>query len=127
MRWMLAAFWACAAGADPAAQGVIEQQMQAFRQGDVGAAWTFASPSIQGQFGSAGRFGQMVRQGYPMVWDNSDVRFPSTRIEGESLWQRVWVKGPGGRGFLFDYKMIQVDGQWRIDGVYPVAGSDALS
>lgn len=127
MRWILAALWVSAAGADPAAQAVIQQQMQAFREGDVGGAWRFASPMIQGQFGSAERFGQMVRQGYPMVWGNSDVRFPSSRSDTDALWQRVWVKGPDGGGFLFDYRMIQVGDMWRIDGVFPVRGGDALS
>ncbi|NVK60379.1 MAG: DUF4864 domain-containing protein, partial [Rhodobacteraceae bacterium] len=67
---MVGLMLAAPAGAQEAdaIQGVIRGQMDAFRTGDVDAAFEFASPGIQGLFGTADSFGQMVREGYPMVW-----------------------------------------------------------
>ena len=44
-------------------RGVISAQVEAFLANDFATAFSFASPSIKGLFGSPERFGQMVRQG----------------------------------------------------------------
>ncbi|EPX86724.1 DUF4864 domain-containing protein [Salipiger mucosus] len=101
----------------PGIEDVIRQQMQAFSQEDVATAFGFASPGIQGMFGSAGNFGRMVREGYPMVWDNDSLRFGELReIEG-GLWQQVIVTDESGALHSLDYRMEQIDGEWRIAGV----------
>jgi hypothetical protein len=46
----------------------INGQMEAFRGQDVVGAFAYASPLIQGIFGTPENFGKMVEQGYPMVW-----------------------------------------------------------
>ncbi|MDF2232770.1 DUF4864 domain-containing protein [Albimonas sp. CAU 1670] len=63
------------AGAAAEIRGVIERQLEAFLAGDVDAAWGYASPGIQGLFGSVENFGRMVREGYPMVWRPAEWRF----------------------------------------------------
>ena len=65
-----------AARSDEAAmQSVISDQIEAFLAEDTTRAFDFASPFIQRKFGTPETFGDMVRQGYPMVWQPSDVTF----------------------------------------------------
>ncbi len=80
-------------------------------------AFTFASPSIQGMFGTSDRFGDMVRRGYPMVWRPSEVQFLDLDNRGGLLFQRVMVRDAEGGVHFLEYQMVQVDGSWRINGV----------
>ena len=84
---------------DPAAsiRAVISQQIEAMRADDFATAFTFASPEIQRMFGSPGRFGEMVREGYPMVWHPRDVRFLDAVTEGGGMVQGVLVTDEAGR------------------------------
>lgn len=83
-------FWMAATAAfaqdSDAIETVIGNQLEAFNARDVSQAWQYASPNIKGLFGDPGRFGMMVEQGYPMVWDNADVRFLDLRDLGGMLW-----------------------------------------
>src|SRR6516164_7473734 len=47
---------------------VIQAQVDAFRRDDGGAAFSYASPMIQGMFGTPEVFMDMVRQGYQPVY-----------------------------------------------------------
>ena len=60
-------------------QAVISQQIAAFQQDDFEQAFTYASPNIQGFFGTSERFGQMVTSGYPMVHRPDAVRYLELR------------------------------------------------
>ncbi|WP_116599487.1 DUF4864 domain-containing protein [Primorskyibacter marinus] len=96
---------------------VISSQLEAFRQDDFARAFSFASPSIQGMFGSPENFGGMVQNGYPMVWRPGRVDFLELRqIEG-SLWQKVQIVDQSGRVHLLDYQMVEGRDGWRIGGV----------
>lgn len=125
------AFTALAAPAQetpvPAIQTTIQNQFNAFLQGDVATAFTFASPTIRGMFGSAERFGQMVQQGYPMVWRPADVKYLELRNVSGNLWQRVMVTDQSGAVHMLDYQMIQTPDGWQINGVQllPQAGVGA--
>ena len=55
-----------AQGAD--IEATIGRQLEAFRADAFDDAFTFASPMIQGLFRTPETFGEMVRNGYPMVW-----------------------------------------------------------
>ena len=116
--------WAGAAAAQDAMpdgagiEDVIRDQLGDFEARDVEGAWEHASPMIQGMFGSAGNFGTMVEQGYPMVWDNRDATFSELKEEGGRIVQTVRVMDPDGRLWLLDYQMLEVEGVWRIDGVF---------
>ena len=102
---------------NPAIEQTIQSQIDAFLADDFATAFTFASPGIQGMFGTPENFGAMVRQGYPMVWRPSDVTFGDLREIAGALWQRVVVTDANGTLHYLDYRMEQVDGQWRISGV----------
>lgn len=101
----------------PAIETTIQNQFNAFLQDDVATAFTFASPNIQGMFGTPERFGQMVQQGYPMVWRPADVRFLELRNIAGNLWQRVMVTDQSGAVHMLDYQMIETVGGWQINGV----------
>ena len=102
---------------DSAIQGVISSQFDAFIAEDVDEAWSYASPTIQGMFRTPQNFGSMVENGYPMVWHPTNRQFMELRDEDGSLWQRVQVGDMSGVYHLLDYKMVQIDGEWRIDAV----------
>lgn len=102
---------------DPAIEGVIRQQMDAFLADDVESAFEFAAPNIQSMFRTPKIFGDMVRNGYPMVWKPSGVQFGDLRMIDGALWQEVYVMDGRGRSFALDYRMLEVDGAWRISGV----------
>ena len=67
----------------PGIELTIEGQIEAFLADDFSSAFTYASPNIRELFGSAERFGAMVRNGYPMVWRPDEFRFLELReIDG---------------------------------------------
>jgi hypothetical protein len=102
---------------DPALESTIRQQFEAFQRDDVATAFSFASPNIKGLFGSADRFGEMVREGYPMVWRPSNVQFLELRTVAGNLWQRVMVTDQSGRTHLLDYQMVATPDGWQINAV----------
>ena len=107
-------------GAARAIEDVIARQIDAFRSDDLPRAFSFASPMIQGMFGSPENFGRMVETGYPMIWRPSDVEFRGLREERGMTLQRIRVRDAAGKDFLFDYDMVEGPGGWVINGVYPV-------
>lgn len=102
---------------EPGIEAVIEDQMQAFLEDDFAQAFRYASPSIQGMFGTPDRFGAMVRNGYPMVWRPEDVEFGALRAVPGGLSQEVIVTDGAGQIHYLAYRMTQLDGAWRIAGV----------
>lgn len=100
-----------------AIQGVITQQIEAFRQDDFATAFSFASPMIKGIFGNPDRFGLMVRNGFPMVWRNTDVQFRDLKGEGTLYLQKVLVKDAKGVFHVLEYQMIETLDGWQINGV----------
>lgn len=119
------AFWASTVSAEdltpnPAIQGTIASQIEAFRADDFAEAFTFASPNIRRMFQTPDNFGVMVRQGYPMVWRPGDLKFLELRDEQGLLWQKVMVQDQEGIFFVLDYQMIETPDGWRINGVYLV-------
>ena len=104
---------------------VIERQVEAFRRDDGAAAFGYASPNIQGMFGTAETFMDMVRQGYqpvyrPRVFELREI----VTLQG-MVTQKVHVIGPDGRPVTALYPMAQQpDGSWRIEGCYLQAPED---
>lgn len=103
--------------ANPAIEAVIGDQIAAMKADDFAKAFTYASPTIQGLFGTPDNFGTMVKQGYPMVWHPAGVKYLQLRDVAGGLWQRILVTDAGGKVWMLDYRMVQVDGAWRIDAV----------
>ena len=102
-----------------AIRDIIGQQVEAFRRDDGDAAFGFASPTIQGMFGTSEIFMDMVRQGYqpvyrPRVFDFREI----VSLHGQPA-QTVNVVGPDGRPVTAIYPMTQLpSGSWRIDGCF---------
>ena len=114
------AFGAWAQSVLPPEQGIedtIQSQVDAFLVDDFAEAFTFASPMIQGMFGSPERFGAMVRQGYPMVWRPAEVEFLELRDVNGIPVQRVRMQDATGKQHYLDYQMIPGADGWRINGV----------
>lgn len=96
---------------------VIERQLDAFRRGDGGEAYSYASSGIRTMFGNPDNFMAMVRQGYPQVYRPRDVSFQDLVTEEGRLTQRVLLVGPDGVPSIARYFMQrQPDGSWLIDG-----------
>ena len=98
-------------------QSTITAQMEAFKVDDFDRAFTYAAPNIQGMFGSAERFGMMVRNGYPMVHRPADVQYLDLREIGGALYQKVQVRDQAGTFHYLDYLMVQTPDGWQIAGV----------
>lgn len=107
-----------------AIEGVIGDQLQAFNDRDIDRAWDHASPNIQELFGNPSRFGDMVKQGYPMVWDNSDAQFMELREISGALWQKVMIRDARGNLHILDYQMIETPDGWQINGVQLLPSPD---
>jgi hypothetical protein len=98
-------------------EGTIRGQIDAFLVDDFARAFTYASPTIKGIFGTPENFGAMVSQGYPMVHRPSSVRMLEQREVSGRLYQRVMVTDRAGATHMLDYQMIQTDDGWQINGV----------
>jgi len=124
---VLAIFAGPASAQDLTIDDVITQQLQAFRDRDVQEAWQFASPSIKDLFDTPDTFGAMVQNGYPMVWDNSDVRFLDQDDLGAFVRQEVQIQGPDGLFYILDYQMIETPEGWQIDAVQVIPSPEVMS
>ena len=96
---------------------MIADQIEAFEADDFETAFGFASPGIRAIFGTPSRFGQMVREGYPMVWRPGEVRFSDLAERGGRTVQRVLVTDAAGALYVLEYEMVEGEQGWRIDGV----------
>ena len=132
MRFLIALVFSVLVGtAAPAQQAdiraTIDAQIGAFLKDDFVGAFEYASPTIRNIFRTPENFGSMVRNGYPMVWRPSDVRFLELReIEG-ALWQKVLITDAKGVAHVLDYQMIEREDGWKINGVrlIPQPGASA--
>lgn len=102
---------------DNAIRAIIQDQLEAFQTNDLDRAFSYASPMIKGMFGNPTRFGQMVRDGYPMVWRPANVHFGGVRELGEGRVQTVFFTDQSGAVFEATYEMIRIDDAWQINGV----------
>ncbi len=103
---------------------VISAQIDAFQVDDFESAFEYATPVIRRIFGNHERFGQMVRNGFPMVWRTSDVRYLETREAGGRLYQKVLVTDADGVFHALEYEMIETENGWQINGVQLLAAPD---
>jgi hypothetical protein len=107
-----------------AIEDVIGSQLEAFNDRDITGAWQYASPNIKRLFGNSGNFGMMVQQGYPMVWDNAEVRFLELREIGGFLWQKIMLRDKAGNLHILDYQMVETAEGWQINGVQLLQAPD---
>lgn len=109
---------------NPAIEGTIQNQLNAFTADDFATAFTFASPTIKSMFGNPENFGAMVTQGFPMVHRPGNVQMLELREVAGNLWQRVMITDQAGATHLLDYMMIETPDGWQINAVQilPAAG-----
>lgn len=106
-----------AAGDRATIRQIITDQIAAFRRDDGPGAFAYASPTIQGIFGTAETFMDMVRQGYRAVYRPQAVSFSDLQWIDGQLYQFVDIVGPDGGAVIAAYAMQrQPDGTWRING-----------
>ena len=123
LAWTAAfALWASTAPAqdiapDAGIRATIGNQIEALRQDDLPMAFGFASPAIRDLFGTPERFGDMVRQAYPMVYRPADIRWLPLRRVGTAVVQRVMIRDAAGRLHFLDYEMIRGEAGWQINAV----------
>lgn len=100
-------------------EATITRQLEAFRASDADAAWAIAAPTIQKKFGTKERFMSMVDQFYPQIRSSKSAIFKGELREiNGSLVQRVFIQGAPGDFVDAYYTMEQIDGVWRITGVF---------
>ena len=109
--------------AEPDAQAVrqvVQAQLEAFAADDAARAFSYASASIQAQFGDANNFMAMVRSGYPMVVRPAAVSFFQVQVEmgtSPTVTQLVQLRDRGGRLWKATYLLERQTGAgWRIGG-----------
>ncbi|KAB6718133.1 MULTISPECIES: DUF4864 domain-containing protein [Roseobacteraceae] len=103
---------------------VISDQLQAFQKRDVGTAWEYASPMIQGQFVDPRSFAHIVEQGYGPIWNNATVRFGMNMVQDGRVIQTVIVTDQTGQTQGYEYDMIETDAGWKVNGVRPIDVAD---
>jgi hypothetical protein len=120
---LLAGFAAASARAEiseadrEAFRGIVAAQIEAFRNDDGVAAYSYASPTIQGLFPGSDRFMAMVRLGYQPVYRPQSVTFGAATETAAGPELRVFVTGPDGRPWVAVYSFQkQPDGSWKING-----------
>lgn len=95
----------------------ITDQIAAFQADDFDTAFSYASPNIKRLFGTPERFGQMVRDGYPMVHRPAEVTMLDQRPMDGRIQQNVMIRDQSGRVHMLAYQMIETDQGWQINGV----------
>ncbi len=100
---------------------IIEGQIAAFQRDDGAAAYSYASPTIQGLFPTVEQFMAMVRGGYQPVYRPQSIVFGEVIETPIGPIQRVFLIGPSGRDWVAIYSLQQQpDGTWRISGCHLV-------
>ena len=105
-------------------RNTIQSQIEALQADDFARAFTFASPTIKGMFGTPENFGMMVKQGYPMVYRPAEVQMMDLREVAGSLWQRVRITDQAGAGWFLDYMMVETAEGWQINAVQILPAPD---
>ena len=113
-----------AAAQEEPIRNTIQSQIEAFRADDFARAFTFASPTIKGMFGTPENFGAMVKQGYPMVYRPAEVQMMDLREVAGALWQRVRITDQAGAGWYLDYMMVETAEGWQINAVQILPAPD---
>lgn len=95
----------------------IRSQIEAFKADDFETAFSYASPAIREIFRTPENFGAMVRNGYPMVWRPSGIRFLELREIAGAWWQKIMITDAEGSVHTLDYQMVDLENGWKINAV----------
>jgi hypothetical protein len=94
---------------------VIEEQLTAFRAGDVRKAHGLASKELQRQKPTA-VFARIVQASYPEVWASTRAEFGIVRDDGREAAVVVHVYSKAGDA-AYAYALVKEGAAWRIHGV----------
>lgn len=96
---------------------VIKSQIAAFQRDDGAMAFSYASPEVQSQFGTADAFLARFAATYKPVYRPKSVIFLNLAFSRGRLVQRVLLQGPDSIAVVALFPMMQMnDGSWRVDG-----------
>ena len=100
-----------------AAQSVIRAQEQALVRDDATTAYSYAAPAIKQIFPAPDLFMSMVQNGYAPVYRHKSFEFGDSKIEGNSIAQRVHIIDANGEAWEALYTLEQqADGSYKITG-----------
>ncbi|MEP1217486.1 MAG: DUF4864 domain-containing protein [Marinobacter sp.] len=102
---------------DEEIQDTILRQIEAFANNDQEQAWAYASEGIKRRFGSSQVFTDMVREAYPAVHSAKSIEFARRIPHGSFEIQVVKLRGPEGKRWEAYYRMVMMEGTWKIAGV----------
>ena len=103
----------------------VSAQLTALQQDDAPLAFSYASPSIQRQFGTPENFLRMVKTAYPSVYRPRDVQFREIDPTEDGPVQKVFFFAPNGEPELGLYYMEkEADGNWKINGCQLTSAPD---
>ena len=110
-----------------AAQGTIQNQLEAFKAGNDEAAYSFAAPNVKKIFPSLDIFMNMVTGAYKPVHKPQNYAFGKVEESSTQIIQQVMIVGPDGKDYEAVYTLeLQPDGVYRITGV-SLRASNSLS
>jgi hypothetical protein len=127
--WVFAALMALAAAVPASGQGepapptpwqqVISSQIQAFRDGDAPAAFSYAGAAFQATFPSAEVFfSAIVGSGYAPIMESVSHSFGAHRILGaRGVIQEVRLIGKDQERYGAIYQLTEEEAGWRVQGV----------
>ena len=96
---------------------VIKSQIAAFQRDDRDMAFSYASPKVHSQFGTAVAFLVRFAATYKPVYRPKSVIFLNLAFSRGRLVQRVLLQGPDSIAVVALFPMMQMnDGSWRVDG-----------
>ncbi len=95
---------------------VIEGQLAAFRAGDFGKAYAFASQPIREMFPLA-EFQNMVSTAYPIIAGSTKADFGICLDNGYEASVFVRIQGKDGKSKEYQYALTREPIGWRITGV----------
>lgn len=106
-------------------KSVISGQLQAFKAGDGGAAYSYAAANIKQMFPSESAFMAMVEGGYAPVFRSSNAVFGTMTAEGKGFRQEVYLTDSSGQSYVASYTLErQPDGSLKITGCAIRKGND---
>ena len=104
---------------------VIKSQIAAFHRDDGDMAFSYASPEVQSQFGTADSFLARFAATYKPVYRPKFVTFLNPAFSRRWLVQRVLLQGPDSIAVVALFPMMQMnDGSWRVDGCVLVPATE---
>lgn len=114
--------------AETTVRAVVQDQIDAFADGDANRAFSHASPKIRGVFQTPDAFMTMVERGYSALIKPKSFAINDVLLDGDKAAVRADLIARDGTPYEAIYPLErQPDGAWRIDGCFlEPAGGQSL-